>query len=308
MGTQYSTDVRFNHNMGLLETLSFQGEGVGAALYVAAIVTGYLPIAVLGIAFVLGAVVVLRAHLGQPTRGWRALSRLRTAWVSRGTLVISGFVGFSMLAVAAVYIGFLRPFQTLLATAALVFAVPVIVYAGMLLRSMRAIRLWRGLSVPLSFSAHSAATALAFACLLVPRLAAESTSMQWLRPSAIGALAIAAVMSVVHLLLIEPSAGTQASLRRLLQGDLRGKFIGGAGMIGLLIPLIGLMGSWLLSAGLGTEMTRAMLAVVALLRLYGDFAYRYSIVLAGAYEPIFPAQPNRPFPDHQRSEVVIRGA
>jgi formate-dependent nitrite reductase membrane component NrfD len=298
MEAKFSTDVRFNHNMGLLETLSFQGEGVGAALYVVAAITGQLPIAVLGIAFVLGAVLALRAHLGQPTRGWRALSRLRTAWVSRGTLVIGAFVGFSVLAVAATYVGFLQPFQSLLATAALIFAVPVIVYAGMLLRSMRAIRLWRSLSVPLSFSAHSAATALAIACVLAP----------WLRPSAIGALVIAAAMSAVHLLLIEPSAGTQASLRRLLQGDLRGKFIGGAGVFGLAVPLLGLIGSWPLSASMGPEVTRAVLAVLALLRLYGDFAYRYSIVLAGAYEPIFPAEPNRPFPNHQRGNVAIRGA
>jgi DMSO reductase anchor subunit len=284
MGAKFSTDVRFNHNMGLLETLSFQGEGVGAALYIAGFLTGHPVLVFLGIAFVLGAVVVLRAHLGQPTRGWRALTRLRSAWVSRGTLVIAGFVALSMLAVAAGYVPRLQPFRNLLGLAALVIAVPVVIYAGMLLRSMRAIRLWHSFNVPLSFSAHSAATALAFACVLEPKM----------RPAAIGALLVAAAMSAIHLLLVKPSPGTQASLNRLLRGDLRGRLLAEAGVIGLAIPALAVLSSWPVSSAMGFEAARAVLAVVALLRLYGDFAYRYSIVLAGAYEPIFPTGAYRP--------------
>ena len=298
MSTTFSTGVRFNHNMGVLETLSFVGEGVGAALYIVAFLVRQLPLAMLGILLVIGAVVALRAHLGQPTRGWRALSRLRTAWVSRGTLLISGFVGCSVLSVTAAYFGALQPLRSMLAWAALLFSVPVIIYAGMLLRSMRAIRFWGGALVPVCFSAHSAASALTLACALAPWLAVDAGQMQWLQSGAVIALILAAAASAAHVLLVTPSAGTAASVKRLLAGDLRGRFLAGAGALGIAAPLAGLLGLGMLAAGGGSPAMTLVLAVAGLLRLYGDFAYRNSVVVAGAYEPLFPTQPSRPFPDH----------
>lgn len=293
MSEKYSTGVRFNHQLGILETLSFVGEGIGAALYIVSIAIGQLPIAVLGILFVVGAVLALRAHLGKPERGWRALTRLATSWVSRGVLTMSCFLGFASLSVAAAYLQFLAPYQKTLTMVALVFAVAIIVYAGMLLRSMRALRLWRGPFVPLAFSAHSAASGLTLGAALAPWLGADPAGIEWMLPAGAGCLVLGIALSVVHLALAERSAGVLASLERLLAGDLRQQFVWGAGALGIVVPLAGLTLARYLMAGFDPQLTTMLLAVVAVCRLYGDFAYRNAVVLAGAYEPLFPSAPIR---------------
>lgn len=287
--SKYSLGVRFNHQMGTLEVLSFLGEGVGAMLYVLAVVLGRPHIAVLGIAFVIFAVLVLRAHLGQPGRAWRAMKRLATSTVSRGTLLISGFLGFSTLSVAAHYIRFLEPLRGLLTVAALVFAVPVILYAGFLLRSMKAITFWHGLRVPAAFTAHSLATAMAIVLTLIAWRGMNQVSYDWLQPVGLGALLLAAVLSLVHLYGVERTAGTQASVHRIRKGDLSGRFTWGAGLFGIVIPFVVWLTIYVLGPILGDAAANAVFALGALCRLYGDYAYRSCVVVAGAYEPLLPA-------------------
>jgi DMSO reductase anchor subunit len=286
MNARYNTGVRFNHNFGVLETLSFVGEGVGAALYILSIATGQIVLAVLGIAFVIGALFALRAHLGKPMRGWRALTRFATSWVSRGSVMMACFLAFASLSVAAAYLEALAPYQTILSRIALVFSVGVLVYAGMLLRTMQAIHLWRGPLVPLAFSAHSLASGSAIAWALLPWLGVDPVTVEWLPVLGIGCLLLGSVLSGLHLALAERSAGVQASLNRLLAGDLRSNFIWAAGVLGIVVSLLGLLGSRSLMGSAGPNAAMLLSALVAACRLYGDYAYRNSIVVAGAYEPV----------------------
>ncbi|NMF96393.1 polysulfide reductase NrfD [Aromatoleum toluolicum] len=289
MSLKYQTGVRFNHHLGPQETLSFMGEGVGAALFAIAFFTGQWLLAGPGILFVIGAVVALLGHLGNPQRAWRAVTRVGTSWVSRGTLFIGVFAGLAILSVAAGYLGMIA-LQGPLALAALVVAVPVMAYAGMLLRSMRAIRLWRGPFVPLAFVAHSLATALVLAWAVMPLLAGAAAA-PWLQPAAMVALVASALVSVLHLLRAERSVGVRASFERMFSGDLKTSFLVGACVCGIVVPLVVMA---VLSAFSGGAVTVLMLAV-ALCRLYGDFAYRNAVVLAGAYEPVMPDWPMRSF-------------
>jgi formate-dependent nitrite reductase membrane component NrfD len=293
MNQKYKTGVRFNHQFGILETISFVGEGVGAALYIVAVFEHQWPIAALGVAFVIAAGLALRAHLGKPTPGWRAFTRLSTSWVSRGTLVITGFLGLATLSIAAQLIGIHGPVLSMLVAVALVFAVLVILYAGMLLRSMRAIRFWRGPLLPASFSAHSWATALTISLALMPWLTDTLHREQWLLPAAAGCLLLCLVTSVAHLLRLEASAGTRASTSRLFHGDLRRRFIWGAVVFGAAVPLVGLTGCALLIPLDDAHGKAVVFTIIALLRLFGDFEYRQSIVVAGAFEPIVPTGSNR---------------
>lgn len=282
---KYSPGVRFNHHMGTLETLSFVGEGVGAALYLAGVAVGQPMLKLLGMLLVIGAVAALLAHLGKPARAWRAVTRIATSGVSRGTAVISAFLGCGILALVAEATGFLVPLQPALTAGAVLFALPVMGYAGLLLRSMKAIRLWRGPLLPLSFAAHSVATGATVAA----GLAAASAQGPLLHAVALGGLLLAGVLSAAHLLGAERSAGVRASLERLLAGDLKGRFLWGGGVTGLVVPLAALAAAAPAGAGLAVLLP----GIAAVSRLYGDFAYRNCIVLAGAYEPIMPSFPQR---------------
>jgi DMSO reductase anchor subunit len=288
MSTKYSTGVRFNHHMGVLESISFTGEGVGAALYVIAFVTGQWALGIVGILLVFGAVVALLNHLGVPLRSWRAITRVATSWVSRGTSMIGAFLAAATASILALYIAPLQALQPVLALLAVVFAIPVMIYAGMLLRSMRALRLWRGSFVPLSFIAHSIATACVLAWAVM-HLLGDAALPGWLQPLALVSLVAAAVLSTMHLMLVERSVGVSASLERLLKGDLRNGLFIGAGLAGFIVPLVALV-VW--SGGAPA----ALLVLVAAARLYGDFAYRNAIVIAAAYEPVMPFESHRTHP------------
>lgn len=287
MSQKFTTGVRFNHGFGVMETISFVGEGIGAALFITAFITGQFASTVLGILFVVSAAVALRSHLGQPSRSLRAFTRLKTAWVSRGTMVIAGFLASSIGSVVCGFVpplGVLKPFAT---TIALVFAVPVIVYAGMLLRSMRAIRFWRGATVPVAFSAHSLASALTVLWALALLSGNDVAALGWVLTAARGSLVAAAAATAAHLMMTEDSDGTRASVARLTHGNLKAEFFGGAGVIGLALPFACLVLA-------GTSPAACLLAALA--RVYGDFAYRHSIIVAGAYEPILPTTSNRAVP------------
>lgn len=284
MNQKFNTGVRFNHGLGVLETLSFVGEGIGAALFIAAFKSGQTAASILGILFVLGAAVALRSHLGRPSRSFRAFTRLKTAWVSRGTLVIAGFLASSIGSFIAGYVPALAMLKPLATTIALAFSIPVIIYAGMLLRSMRAIRLWRGIFVPLSFSAHSFASALTILWALALLGGAEVATLSWAVTAALACLVAAASAAAAHLMTTESSEGTRASIARLIHGDLRSQFFVGGGVIGLAVPFACL--------ALASHIP-ALCAVAAIARVYGDYAYRHSIVVAGAYEPIMPSASNR---------------
>ncbi len=289
MSLKYQTGVRFNHHLGPQETLSFMGEGVGAALFAIALFSGQPLLAGPGILFVIGAVFALLGHLGNPQRAWRAVTRVGTSWVSRGTLFIGVFVGLAILALAAGYLG-MTTLQRPLALAALIIAVPVMAYAGMLLRSMRVIRLWRGPFVPLAFVAHSMASGLTLAWALMPLLAGADAA-PWLHSAAMVSLVVSALLSVLHLLRAERSVGVRASFERMFSGDLKTSFLIGGCVCGIVVPLVVMV---LLPASAGGPVIMLMLAV-ALCRLYGDFAYRNAVVLAGAYEPVMPDWPMRSF-------------
>lgn len=284
MSQKFNTGVRFNHGMGILETLSFVGEGVGAALFIAAYKTSQVPASVLGILFVVGAAVALRSHLGQPSRSFRAFTRLKTAWVSRGTLVIAGFLASSVGSIVAGYLPPLAVLKPLATAVALAFAVPVIIYAGMLLRSMRAIRLWRGIFVPMSFSTHSFATGLTVLWALALLTDSNMTPLGWVLSAALAFLVLAAAAAAAHLVATESSEGTRASIGRLTHGNLRMQFFVSGGLVGIAVPFACL--------ALGSQ-SLPLCLIAAAARLYGDFAYRHSIVVAGAYEPIMPSTSNR---------------
>ena len=92
-GCAFTVGIRFNRELGFLEVLSFWGEGVGAAIYLFAILSNNVLLALSGLLFVVVAIVALVAHLGKAVRAWRVTANLATAWVSRGPIIMAGFVG-----------------------------------------------------------------------------------------------------------------------------------------------------------------------------------------------------------------------
>jgi formate-dependent nitrite reductase membrane component NrfD len=281
--------TRFVEHMGFLEVLSFFGEGVGAGLYILGVISNQPLVMLLGVVFVAIAVVALVAHLGSRAHlAWRAITKFKTSWVSRGSLFISLFMAFSVPGLMVSQIPILASLEKPLTILAFIFAPLVIIYAGMMLRSMKAVTLWRSYYLPVGFSSHSVASALILFWCYAQFAGLNKDIMSWLQPATIICLLLSAAIAILHLVNIPRSAGIEASLDRLFRGKLRTRLILGAGGLGIIVPLVLALLSWLAAAQLGQGTVMVLLAVAAVVRLFGDYAYRSAFVMAGAYEPIVP--------------------
>jgi formate-dependent nitrite reductase membrane component NrfD len=198
-------------------------------------------------------------------------------------LFISLFMFFSSISVIAQLIQPLAWLAGASLYASLLFAPLVVIYAGMMLRSMKAVTLWRTFYLPAGFTLHSIATALSLSWSFV--VLTGSDVPQWLPGATLAGLVAAALVTFLHLLSRPNTSGIQASMERLYKGKLEARFKIGAVVTGMVVPAAGFI--FVIVSGL-TPVAQAVLILACLARLVGDFAYRSAVVGSGAYEPIVP--------------------
>jgi len=285
-GYAFTAGIRFNQELGLLEVLSFWGEGVGAATYLAAILSNNFLLATTGLLFVVFAVMALVAHLGKAGRSWRVPANLATAWVSRGSVIIAGFVGSGLIWSYLSYVDVQGPYRLLAFLVSFAFAVLLMFYAGWLLGSMKAVKLWNGILFPVTFVSHSVTSGIVILACLNRTVSDGSEFTLYVAQIALASLAISFVLTVMHLRRSGNSLAVYASLARLADGGLKVIFLGAAIILGLVVPffLIAACAWWRDIIAYEFAVTLAVVTVVS--RLLGDLAYRYAVVRAGAYEPI----------------------
>jgi len=285
-GYAFTVGIRFNQELGFLEVLGFWGEGVGAAVYLAAILSNNFFLATTGLLFVVIAVVALVAHLGKAGRCWRVSANLATAWVSRGSVIIAGLVGSGLIWLYLTYIDVQGPYRTLAFLASFTFAVLLMFYAGWLLGSMKAVKLWNGTLFPVTFVSHSVTSGIVIFACLNSTVSGGSEFNLYVALITLAALAISFILTVMHLRRSGSSLAVYASLARLANGGLKVIFLGAAVILGIVVPffLIAANAWWRDIIAYEFAVTIAVVTVAS--RLVGDLAYRYALVRAGAYEPI----------------------
>ncbi len=306
---------------GLIESVVFALESLGAALFALSLLAddGGRASAwgmVAGATLVAAAVALLFAHLGHPSRAWKAVRNLRTSWVSRGTLVLGGFVGLSALYLAGLTTGMLAEnsaWAGMLRLVLLAACVFIPLYPGLVLSSSPAIPFWNsGLLPVLSLAAGvgSAVLGLLALRLLMPGIvvadgslspamaavmaASEGTARLALAGAGFGWLLVYSVLLALYLAAMHRRGGAaRESVRHLLR-DRRMLFIGGGCIAGIAVPLVLLM---LLAAtsitvthgieGLGTDPAGMLLATLAALsRIGGDLALRHAFMRVGMFDPV----------------------
>lgn len=278
--------VRFVEHMGFLEVFSFCGEGIGGALFIAGMVLQQPVLVALGIGAVFSAVIALLMHLGsRALLSWRALRMVRTSWVSRGSLFISLFMLFSMSYVVSLYANLSIGLQNMAMYLADVCAVLVIIYAGMMLRSMKAVVLWRSLYLPAAFVLHSSASALVVSFVYIA-VVGQSEPDFVVKIIALLLLLCSAAVSAIHVVSAKKTPAIQSSIHRMFSGIVSKTMLWGALVCGIVVPVSGLVLSVFFPSD--SIVYSALLIIVVFSRLYGDYAYRLSIVKCGAYEPIVP--------------------
>jgi len=232
---------------------------------------------------VLGTLFLL-IDLGRPERFWRAFLRPRTSWISRGCFFISALVLLGGLEILAAQIPLEGAWQLLIRGAAAVAAVAVMVYTGFVLSPSPAIPFWNSAFFPVIFFAYSLLAGIDFLILASPLLPGPEINLALLEKVQFGLVLLCLLMVLSHLSVMSGSAvAARKSIQLLTKGRCGILFIGGVIGLGLVIPLL-LAGPILWSPGF--QAMFAVTAVLALLRLFGDYLFRFLVIRAGHYDPL----------------------
>ncbi len=232
---------------------------------------------------VLGTLFLL-IDLGRPERFWRAFLRPRTSWISRGCFFISALVLLGGLEILSAQIPLENAWQVLIRGAAAVAAVAVMVYTGFVLSPSPAIPFWNSAFFPVIFFAYSLLAGIDFLILASPLLPGPEINLALLEKVQFGLVLLCLLMVLSHLSVMSGSAiAARKSIQLLTKGKWGTLFIGGVIGLGLVIPLL-LAGPILWSSGF--QAMFAVTVVLALLRLFGDYLFRFLVIRAGNYDPL----------------------
>jgi formate-dependent nitrite reductase membrane component NrfD len=232
---------------------------------------------------VLGTLFLL-IDLGRPERFWRAFLRPRTSWISRGCFFISALVLLGGLEILSGQIPLEGAGQVLIRCAAAVAAVAVMVYTGFVLSPSPAIPFWNSAFFPVIFFAYSLLAGIDFLILASPLLPGPEVDLALLEKVQFGLVLLCLLMVLSHLSVMSGSAlAARKSIQLLTKGKWGTLFIGGVIGLGLVVPLL-LAGPILWSSGF--QAMFAVTVVLALLRLFGDYLFRFLVIRAGHYDPL----------------------
>jgi formate-dependent nitrite reductase membrane component NrfD len=253
--------------------LDFFFSGTGASLFLFCSIFHSSIGIILSLIFVAFGVLALFLDLGTPWRFYKAFARLKTSWISRGSLFITLLFLFGILYGLA---GFpVLPWPVLILFAAV--AILVMLYPGLVISYSPSISAWNSQLTPVLLSLHSLASGLSITFLLHPPLA-RNIGLLWLQ---LGLLLFLLIASGIYLVVSRAAAsGTRESIRLLAKGGAGlSFFLLGIG-IGILLPMVFLLA--FLGGGLSPW---GLLPLACLLRLAGDLGFRYAILKIGLYDP-----------------------
>jgi formate-dependent nitrite reductase membrane component NrfD len=254
--------------------LDFFFSGTGAALFLFSLIFHSLVGIILSLIFIAMGVVALFLDLGTPWRFWKAFARLRTSWISRGTLFITILFLFGFIYALAGFPVLSWPWVLIFGA----IAVMVMLYPGLVISYSPSITVWNSQFTPVILSLHSLASGLSIVFVIHPSLSENLGRLVWLQ---LGLLLFLLIGAAIYLTVSYASAaGARESIRLLAKGSAGLSFyLLGIG-IGIILPMIFLL------AFLGGELSPwGLLPVACIMRLVGDLGFRYAILKIGVYDP-----------------------
>lgn len=278
----FAVGYKLQTRWGATEAAVFTLECAGAALFAGSLLLEELRIGmVAGIALVALAIVLLLAHLGNSRRAWKAILNMRHSWISRGTLVLGGFVAFGVAyLVLRGWAGLDQgsPAMSALRWVLLAAAVFIPIYPGLVLSASPAIPFWNsGLLPVLSFASGTASALALLLALATGQREGFVQHLAWIQVWLLVALAL--ILAVYVLVMASRGAAAAESAGYLLRGHPGLFAVAGCGL-GIGLPL--LLTLWIATGG-GVA---SALALAAIARVAGDLALRYALLKVGMFNPV----------------------
>jgi sulfite dehydrogenase (quinone) subunit SoeC len=282
---EFLIDVKPQKEWGwLVITYLFLG-GAGAGLFLVSLYMTHHWGESLGLMLLLIGTLFLMLDLGRPGRFWRAFFRAKTSWISRGCYFITALVllgGLNIL--IEITMSDSGIVTTVIRVGAAAAAVAVMIYTGFVLSPSAAIPFWNSTFFPIIFFAYSLLAGIDFLILASPVLPSPAIDVAHLEKIQFGLVLLCLLLVISHLSVMSGSAtAARKSIQLLTRGRWAVLFLGGVIGVGLIVPLL-LAWPMLWQAGFHTVFT--ITAVLALLRLFGDYLFRFLVIRAGLYDPL----------------------
>jgi len=288
---EFLIDVRPQREWGwLVISYLFLG-GAGAGLFLVSLYLEHLWAGVLGLLVLLVGTVLLLLDLGRPERFWRAFFRPQTSWISRGCFFITLLFVLGVIELALQWPGLELPawlsegtLRTSLRVAGGGAAVLVMIYTGFVLAPSPAIPFWNSAFFPIIFFAYSLLAGIDILILTSPMLPGPSLDLMLLERNQNYLVILCLLLVLSHVSVMSSSAvAARESIRLLTRGRWASLFLGGVIGAGLIVPLLlALPVVW--EAQVQTVF--ALTFILALLRLFGDYLFRFLVMRVGLYDPL----------------------
>lgn len=281
---EFLIDVKPQKEWGwLVITYLFFG-GAGAGLFLASLYIGHPWAEGLGLLLLLIGTLFLLLDLGRPERFWRAFFRARTSWISRGCYFISALMVLGSLDLLLQFTAGDSGAVWAVKAGAAVAAVAVMIYTGFVLSPSPAIPFWNSTFFPVIFFAYSLLAGIDFLILASPVLPPPVIDVARLEKVQFGLVLLCLLMVMSHLSVMSGSAiAARKSIQLLTHGKWGALFLGGVIGVGLVLPLLL---AWPSLWQPSFQTMFAITAVLALLRLFGDYLFRFLVIRAGLYDPL----------------------
>jgi len=224
-------------------------------------------------------------HLTHPLRFWRMLMKPGTSWIARGFSFIMLFGGFTILLMITMqWFPDATGIITTLKVLAGIFAFAQSIYTGFAVSYVSAIKVWNSAIVPILFVTCGLTGGLAI--LLAVMMGQNSTDIATLENVIrIVLIALAVIIGVYLWNTTYSSTSAKEAVMRLIGGSLAPLFWIGVFLFGIVIPVtISVTTYFTGNAADGLLIT----AVVS--EIIGGLALRFSILKAGMYTPLLPAE------------------
>ena len=281
--------------------------GMGAGGYAAGVLASYggpawEPVARTGVALgfplLLLATFFLLLDLNVKRRALWIVLNPSTSWITRGSLIVSVFMGLSALHLGLmVWPGEMAvdaQLPRLLGTVNLLLSVLVMVYTGALMSASRPIAFWNTAMLPLLFLISAATTGTMAVVLLTPYGPELSGVFQVFARVIVSLLTLKAIVIVFYIQASHRTGESRESARLLLKGRLAKGFWLGVVGAGLLIPLILVI----VAVSMEDQLSSAiwLIRTACILGLVGALILRRLILAAGVRAPLRAAGIEYTFP------------
>lgn len=273
---------------GLIAIYLFLG-GVGAGSYVVAAIGAILgpqwapvtnaglwlsfPLVCIGMLFLL-------SHLGTPGRALLAASKASTSWISRGVLILSGFIAVSAIHFGGQVMGyyeFSEPAVQALSIVGILLAVFAALYTGALLSAAKGYPFWQTAVLPVLFLVSGLLTGLFAVFIATTVLGGEIVPEQMqslaLTGAALTLLEILILFFFLHSAYRTPDS--KESAKRMMG---KSSFVLGDLVLGLLVPLVIM---FVVALGMEAASANTAVLIASVLGLIGGFLLRLAVLNAG---------------------------